>query len=182
MRIYEECKMRLETFSKNMSEKLLRKLFPLCSGAEGERQGWKGHTASSLTDPAPSNPVDTVWHMPYGIYHTWYIPYMVYTIYGIYHIGYIPCTSTGRQGRLIGSLCWYICGLGSFFWPHLMFWRRRGSEWGQTSPPLQKRQYYCRGVVKFKIVLPTLHEKHTKKRFLRSMGSIISHLTTPLTK
>ena len=49
-----------------------------------------------------------------------------------------------------------------------------------SSPPLKKRQYYSGGQVDFKILIPTLHEKLKKKRFLRSMGSNILRLTTPL--
>ena len=48
-----------------------------------------------------------------------------------------------------------------------------------NSPPLKKLHLYTRGQVDLKIMLLTLHEKHKKKCFIRSMGSIISVFATP---
>ena len=49
-----------------------------------------------------------------------------------------------------------------------------------NSPPLKKCHLYTRGQVDLKIVLLTLHEKHKKKCFIRSMGSTILISATPL--
>ena len=64
---------------------------------------------------------------------------------------------------------------------HEDVWTCTGPQPQSNSPPFQKRQYYTRGQVSCKNVLPTLGEKHKKEWFLRSMGSIFLRLTTPLT-
>ena len=48
-----------------------------------------------------------------------------------------------------------------------------------NSPPLKKCHLYTGGQVDFKIMLLTLHEKHKKTCFIRSMGSTISVFATP---
>ena len=104
-------------------------------------------------------------------------------------------TSTGRQGRLIGSFCIYSWRPRmaqrvnddddhhhvSFIIHHSSSASSSRLKGAQNSPPLKKNDFYRRGVIKRKILIPTLHEKQKKKRFPRSMGSKISRLTTPLT-
>ena len=62
---------------------------------------------------------------------------------------------------------------------------KRSTEWhgtaphGANSPPLKKCHFYRRGQDDFENVIPTLHGKHTKMCFIRSMGSTFSTFTTP---
>ena len=71
-----------------------------------------------------------------------------------------PCTCMWLQvlaarGGWSGVCVYVVVGLESFFWLDLIFWRCRGSERGQNSPPpLHKRQYYGRGLSNSKLCFP----------------------------
>ena len=104
-----------------------------------------------------------------------------------------PCTCMWLQvlaarGGWSGVCVYVVVGLESFFWLDLIFWRCRGSERGQNSPPpftnvnitvggcqIQN----CASHAPWEALKTTTT---TTKKILRSMGCIISHLTTPLTK
>ena len=50
-------------------------------------------------------------------------PMGVFDILDIYIYIYIYCTSRGRRGRLIGSVCWYS---GELLSPHCPHWHKKG--------------------------------------------------------